>query len=348
VAKLDAWIDDALPRYELLGKHISFIIENLLQSNGIDYLSVTYRTKTKSGIEEKVKRKSYSKPEIQLTDISGVRVILYFETDLPKACEIIKSTFNIDLENSIDNDKRLSTDKIGYRSVHYVCDIGEQRKDLAEYVFISNLKCEIQVRTMLQHAWSELTHDRNYKIGSHLPSDIQRKINLYSGMLELADQGFSEIIESISQHREKLKIKPLENLYDLTIDSLSLNEFFEKVTVEYNIPTSKLKDFEDSYYNELLNEIKFMGITGIGELKALIPHNYSEVLNSFNEEATIFGFIRDLLLIKDFRKLHKTPGLNWCVQQLSDNGVDDVTVDYYSNFMDRDEADELFHIFNET
>ncbi|HDS2774581.1 TPA: hypothetical protein QIE21_002123 [Enterobacter bugandensis] len=55
--ELNKWIDESLPKFELLGKHIAFIIETLLQQNEIAYLSVSYRTKTKEGIIEKVGRK---------------------------------------------------------------------------------------------------------------------------------------------------------------------------------------------------------------------------------------------------------------------------------------------------
>uniref|UniRef100_UPI00396B139D GTP pyrophosphokinase n=2 Tax=Klebsiella/Raoultella group TaxID=2890311 RepID=UPI00396B139D len=171
---------------------------------------VSYRTKTKEGIIEKVDRKNYKNPWKQLTDVSGVRVILYLESDIVRVSEILNSTFNIDNENSMSNESRLSSDKVGYRSVHYVCDIGEKRNVLKEYEYVSGMKCEIQVRTMLQHAWAELTHDRNYKLGANLPLEIKRKINLFSGILEIADQGFSEIVNSIEEYKESLSKEDLE------------------------------------------------------------------------------------------------------------------------------------------
>lgn len=100
---VDSWVDENLPKFELLGKHMAFIVENLLQQNQVEYLSVSYRTKTKEGILEKINRKNYKNPTEELTDISGVRVILYLESDIAKVSKVIKSTFNINVKNSIDN-----------------------------------------------------------------------------------------------------------------------------------------------------------------------------------------------------------------------------------------------------
>ncbi|BEK72540.1 hypothetical protein EATA6166_04320 [Enterobacter asburiae] len=342
----DEWLSLNLPKYDLLGKCVTFILENLLQKNNVDYLSVSYRTKNKEGVYEKIKRKNYSHPKAQITDFSGVRIILYFESDITKVCELISSTFNIDSDNSVDNEARLSIDKIGYRSIHYVCDIGSNRQELAEYEYIANLKCEIQVRTMLQHAWAELTHDRNYKIGMNLPLSIERKINLYSGMLELADQGFSEIIASINKYRLSLKEEDLLTSHSQTIDSISLMEFTKQASKELGIYLSELGTWADKYIDEVLKELKYMEVSTFSQLKDLIPQNYAETFQTHNEQSNAIGFIRDLLLIKDFRKLHDCPGLDWGVlDDPQDNKEICQRVNYFSSFMSEDAAKELVRLF---
>ena len=97
----------------------------------------------------------------------------------------MKTIFDVDEANSSDRSKVLKEDKVGYKSVHIVEKLGKQRADLVEYKGIYDLKFEIQIRTVLQHAWAELTHDRSYKIDVVLPPHIQRKINLHAGLLEL-------------------------------------------------------------------------------------------------------------------------------------------------------------------
>ena len=82
---------------------------------------------------------------------------------------MITGSFNIDEKNSLDKKILLASDQIGYRSVHFVCDLGAQRSGLPEFKDLGGLKFEIQVRTVLQHAWAELAHDRNYKFSGTLP-----------------------------------------------------------------------------------------------------------------------------------------------------------------------------------
>lgn len=342
---LNKWIDESLPKFELLGKHIAFIIETLLQQNEIAYLSVSYRTKTKEGIIEKVGRKKYRKPVDELTDVSGVRVILYLESDIAKVSEIIKSTFNIDEKNSMSNENRLSSDKIGYRSVHYVCDIGENRIALKEYEYISGLKCEIQIRTMLQHAWAELTHDRNYKLGTNLPLQIQRKINLFSGMLEIADQGFSEIVSSIEQYKELIDNNDLGQLTLQNINSINLYKFVEEITKEMGLELTPVYNWEGDSSKEILEELKFAGLNSFKEITDAIPENYSEVCKSNGGSLNIYSFLRDIMLIHNYEGLARKDSINWVLASESEHDELEQYKKFYSNFMDPNRATQLVQAF---
>ncbi|MGP9420597.1 GTP pyrophosphokinase [Pseudomonas reactans] len=341
----DSWINNNLPRFELLGKHIAFIIENLLQQNKIEYLSVSYRTKSKEGILEKVGRKQYKNPIEELTDISGVRVILYLESDIAKVSDIIKSTLHIDDKNSMNNEGRLSSDKIGYRSVHYVCDIGEKRNALEEYEFISGLNCEIQVRTMLQHAWAELTHDRNYKLGANLPLQIQRKINLFSGMLEIADEGFSEIVNSIEEYKESIKDNDLDQLFPQEINSINLYKFVQEISTKIGLKLTPVKDWGGDTTKDIIDELEHCGFNDFKIIADSIPENYAEVSKKFSPFNNIYGFLRDIMLIHDFEKLSKKESLNWALVGDEDDGEADMLRDYYSHFMPKEKASEMLHLF---
>lgn len=35
------------------------------------------------------------------------------------------------------------------------------------------LYCEVQIRSLLQHAWAEIEHDRNYKFSGILPKELR-------------------------------------------------------------------------------------------------------------------------------------------------------------------------------
>ncbi|QBN11485.1 GTP pyrophosphokinase [Enterobacter cloacae complex sp.] len=342
---IDSWVDENLPKFELLGKHIAFIVENLLQQNQVEYLSVSYRTKTKEGILEKIDRKKYKNPTEELTDISGVRIILYLESDISKVSDVIKSTFNIDIKNSMDNEGRLSSDKVGYRSVHYVCNIGEKRNSLKEYEYISGLNCEIQVRTMLQHAWAELTHDRNYKLGANLPLQIERKINLYSGMLEIADEGFSEIVNSIEEYKESIKDNDLDELFSQEINSINLYKFVQEVSKKIGLDLMPVKNWGGSTTRDIIDELECVGLNKFKLIADSIPDNYVEVSKKYVPNNNIYGFLRDIMLINNFEALSDKESLNWAL--VGDEEEEEALhlKKFYSHFMPEDKASQLVSTF---
>src|SRR5262249_23720633 len=153
----------------------------------IAFLNVTSRVKDLQSTLEKIGRKAYTNPKIQLTDLSGIRVVTYLEGDVAQVSKIVRSLFEIDEGNSLDRAAILGSDRIGYRSTHFVCTLGKARATLPENESIGELKFEVQVRTVLQHAWAELAHDRSFKFGAVLPQKIARKLNLHSGLLEIVD-----------------------------------------------------------------------------------------------------------------------------------------------------------------
>lgn len=331
------WIDGKLPYFRLMSTQLASVIENILKQNDIAYFSVESRTKDINGIEEKIKRKNYKDPQNQLTDISGIRVILYVEEDVLKVSSIIREVFQVDSGNSLDDMQRLSTDKIGYRSTHFVCDIGEARSAMKEYNSFSGLKFEIQIRTILQHAWASLTHDRNYKIGSSLPKSIQRKINLYSGMLEVVDAGFSEVINDIDLYKDSLSNKDVSEYIDDTIDSINLVEYIHQMAMSNDYELSYLK----VYFNneELINELHHFNILNISQLNDIIPTDFFLNLKKYKIETTYIGVVRDLLLIKDYHKVSELPAREWSI--FMEDEEYQKAKKFYMEYMSEEEFNEM-------
>lgn len=334
------WIDEKPPYFKLMSTQLASVIENILKQNDIAYFSVESRTKDINGIEEKIKRKNYKKPIEQLTDISGIRVILYSEDDVLNVCNIIKEVFQVDSENSLDNMQRLSTDRIGYRSTHFVCDVGRMRADLKEYNSFSGLKFEIQIRTILQHAWASLTHDRNYKIGSSLPENIQRKINLYSAMLEVVDAGFSEVINDIDLYKNSLSNKDVSEYIDDTIDSINLVEYINKMALTNGYDLSILKvEFNNE---DLIDELNHFNISNISELNNILPNNIFQNLKKHKIETTYAGVIRDILIIKDYQKLSKLPNREWTIYM--DGDEYNKAKKFYMEYMTEEQFHEMMEL----
>ncbi len=86
-----------------------------------------------------------------MTDMAGVRIIAYTTSDVEQICGLIKRDFPIDEKNSGDKAKDIRSNEVRYLSVHYIASLSDQRRQLVEYERCQGLKCEIQVRTLLQH-----------------------------------------------------------------------------------------------------------------------------------------------------------------------------------------------------
>lgn len=292
---------------------VESILKNLIEQNKIDYLSVAGRTKTKESITEKIKRKNYKDPANQITDISGIRIILFVESDINSVSEIIRKSFSIDELNSSNKDEKLSLDRVGYRSVHFVCDLGKNRSALPEFEGLDSLKLEIQIRTVLQHAWAELAHDRSYKFRGKLPSSIQRSLYLHAGLLEIADKGFSELATEIDDYTQSVNRSYQAGNLDIEINSISLTEFIEAWERQNDYPLEEISESVNAHIPELVKELTNFGIRNIFELNKMIPENFVETSKKLNYRTNIFGFIRNLMIINDVKKIMSQKNVNWTI-----------------------------------
>jgi putative GTP pyrophosphokinase len=292
------WLKDALPKHARLTDAVILLLEGMIKKKGIEYLSVTGRTKdTKSAIE-KIKRKKYRQPEIQIIDLSGIRVVTFLEDQVQQIVGVIRELFEVDEVNSKDRSESLGHDRLGYRSTHFVCVLGKGRDALPEHESLGHLKFEIQVRTVLQHAWAELAHDRSFKFKTGLPVKLERKLNLYSGMLEIVDSGFDEIAKEIDRYNATVSSASTKELSKIEIDSISINRFFSDIEEKYGIEIIR---FGQGVLADVINELRLFGISNIGELEKLAPTNLIEIEKK-SVYVTDAGLLRHLMMYNDIDK----------------------------------------------
>lgn len=313
--EFDAWLGENLGRHERLTESVVAIVRSLLDDQRIEYLSVDGRTKTEEGIREKIKRKNYREPIRQLTDISGIRVVLFIESDVHKVAEVIRAAFLLDAQNSSDKDLTLDANQVGYRSQHFVCELGDARSQLPEFKSYSGLKFELQVRTVLQHAWAELAHDRAYKFRVELPKEIQRKLFLYAGLLEIADKGFAEIASEIDNYSRAVSEKYKSGNLDVPLNALSLREYFKGWAKSNEVHVANDLELEwPSDLTDLLQELSAFGVSTISQLDELCPRGYGEALKRLHRSQNVFGVSRDWMLISNAQKLLIENGVDWVIE----------------------------------
>ena len=181
--------------YRLLSEKMKEFLSSILTSKGIAPHSITSREKDPEELREKITREG-GVPDAMfngISDLAGVRIIAYFPSDVDKIVPLIEEEFNIDSKHSMD--KRLSSDPaiFGYASVHFVAEFRPGMLKLPDYALFDKMKCEIQVRTILQHAWAEIEHDIVYKSPEDIPFRVRRRFACLAGLLEIADREFGSL-----------------------------------------------------------------------------------------------------------------------------------------------------------
>ena len=135
------------------------LIEASLQDANIRYQSVQARVKTRKKLKEKYLDPSKNYRQLEdITDLAGLRIITYYENDVDRVAEVIKREFDLDAKNSVDK-RDTEPDRFGYSALNYVCRHLQKRTSDVEYKRFAGSCCEIQITSILSHAWSEMEHE---------------------------------------------------------------------------------------------------------------------------------------------------------------------------------------------
>lgn len=184
-----------LPRYTTYANVLSRIL-----SKAFPFALVQARPKSVSSFAEKAVRKAdkYTDAVHMLTDLCGARVIVQTVQQTLAVRSFIEA--NLLVIEFDDKSRSLHEDEFGYRDVHYIVQLREDR-ELGilneEWEAIGDRKAELQVRTVLQHGWADILHDRIYKTSISVPQQWRREANRLSALLEEADDSFSQLADAL-------------------------------------------------------------------------------------------------------------------------------------------------------
>jgi putative GTP pyrophosphokinase len=292
------------PKYKQLSEKIALLLKEVLDIEKINIHFISNRAKEVESFSRKIENPKYSDPLNQVTDLAGIRVIVYVEDDVKKIAKLIGDLFNIDSENSLDKSKELGEDRVGYKSVHFVCLFKNDRTNLPEYIKFKNLKFEIQIRTILQHSWAEIEHDKNYKFAGELPSEIKRRFKLIAGSLEILDREFNLLSNEIDSYSEEVKSKTIRGDLEIDLNSTSLNQFLN-TRFEYEIKNKILSPYFNGKEVQILTELKLFGVKNLDDLDKIIPLNFNTVIRQ-SKSSPLFksfaGLLRTIMMANDSAK----------------------------------------------
>jgi ppGpp synthetase/RelA/SpoT-type nucleotidyltranferase len=198
--------------------YIRIIEALLMEFDVIEVTKIEGRVKDKEECVKKFHRKYQSKLETNeqpyeikdyISDLIGVRIICLYEDQIEVVSEVLKGHFKI-----IDVTDKISAvesteDSFGYKGLHMDLALNDQMSTLPKYQQHAEFPFEVQIRSLIQDAWSVLDHKIKYK--KSIPIDLKRRINVLSALFELADREFKEIRNATRELIQQATVAPISD-----------------------------------------------------------------------------------------------------------------------------------------
>jgi putative GTP pyrophosphokinase len=284
------------PGFEAMGAALRAHVEKILERGGVSVHGVSHRIKATDSLARKLGRpdRIYQRLD-DLTDLVGLRVITFFDDSIEQVARLIEQGFKVDMERSVDKRRQQDPASFGYRSLHYICH------PPAELVALDpswDWPFEIQIRTILQHAWAEIEHDLGYKSPESIPVPVRRRFSRLAGLLEIADSEFVELRRFIEDYARSLRQPPhllTQRLDTMSLDTLTeasaVAELDQRLAEVFGRPVSPAPFFPD-YVIRMLGAVELdQPARLLPRLQAFLPsvRPFAEHYFRFTSEAWGFG-----------------------------------------------------------
>lgn len=219
--------------YEQTCRIAAQVLDANLQSVGVRSI-VTARAKNPQRLEEKVRQRAPHKAyktvdEIfeDIVDLAGVRVALYFPGESEEVGIAINELF-YQISDPLVFPKKTKQKVVypaqrfsGYWATHYRVRLDEAKLSEAQKRY-SEANIEIQVASVLMHAWSEVEHDLVYKpLQGNLSEDEYAILDELNGLV-LSGEIALERLQRAGDARVLTRIGKYENHYDLATSLLEM------------------------------------------------------------------------------------------------------------------------------
>lgn len=292
---------------------LEVLIRELLAAEKIDIHLLESRTKDVTSFRDKVARtsKAYRDPLAEVTDLCGLRVIAYYQDQVDAIGRLIAAEFLVDEENSLIHSA--SGAEFGYKSSHFVIRLKQDRGVLREWHGLSAFTAEIQVRTVLQHAWAAISHKLQYKREEDVPQLLKRKLFRLSALFEIADDEFVSLRDESTAVKKEIVGQLTGGNRKLPLDAISLGQLLSTSPTVAEICANAAEagfnfdppdydpeddDGDDDRISDLLKLANIAGLQTVEDFDAML--------------ADALGWSGDYLLAQYQANERLTPG-NWHV-----------------------------------
>lgn len=206
--------------------------------------------------------KHYVNPYDEITDKVGIRFVVLELSDIEAIKSIIEANENWDISKDVDFEENKSEkpELFVYQSVHYIV----RNRNAVHHCGLTipvNTPCEIQIRTLLQHAYAELSHQTVYKSATQIDPTVKRKLARSMALIEATDELFKEVRQEMRTVDKKylsfIEYGNHRGHFEHYVESLnsSIFDLYRALVDENEINPERLEEFlaEKQYIVDRVN-----------------------------------------------------------------------------------------------
>lgn len=188
-----AWYHEKLEHHKEFTDTVYKLICQLLDDRRILIVDVIPRVKKLGSFLGKLQRKQEYRDFLECEDMCGCRIICVTSAQIEEVRSVIEEQFHATEQFWREPEEG----QFGYRSYHMMVELSVARKALPENERFRASKCELQIRTAFQEAWSALDHKVAYKPEANTDPEIKRAIQRMAALVELADKEWEAIYKKV-------------------------------------------------------------------------------------------------------------------------------------------------------
>ncbi len=209
--------------FDVACRDILLDIEHRLNGTGL-FFRIFSRVKSYDSISKKLKaldkdgNVKYLKNEKHIQDIIGIRIVAYFNDDIPIINNLLKTIYK-HKEDAIDDPNINSFSATRYNIVYEIPEYSANEIKISLGALPIDSTFEVQIRSILSEGWHEIEHDLRYKRKDDWTDykSLSRQLNGIMATLETSEWGMKAIFDELAYNHYKNK-----NWYPMLLNTLRL------------------------------------------------------------------------------------------------------------------------------
>jgi ppGpp synthetase/RelA/SpoT-type nucleotidyltranferase len=146
------------------------------------------------------RNKNYNAPYDDITDKVGTRFVVLLGREISTVVDVLEAIpgWTCSRDRDYEEEQKKNPIAFDYAAVHFVV---RPKTDLEiDNVHVpASTPCEVQIKTILQHAYSELTHDTIYKPQIQATPEMQRNAAKAMALLEATNDYFEKVSDQVNE-----------------------------------------------------------------------------------------------------------------------------------------------------